>query len=130
MIDNFCTTKDIPATLLDLANIKIPKEFKGKSLLSNYDGQDYVLLEYMGGGCPDIYRRPINLGVRTKSYFVKLDAYINKDFKDNKIIEVYDLIKDPLENNNLYNKKNIELSIKEELSILEKRFNDIRKQYE
>lgn len=130
MIDNFCTTKDIPATLLDLANIKIPKEFKGKSLLSNYDGQDYVLLEYMGGGCPDIYRRPINLGVRTKNYFVKLDAYVNKNFKDNKIIEVYDLIKDPLENNNLYNKKNIELSIKEELSILEKRFNDIRKQYE
>ena len=93
---------------------EIPKDFKGLNLLKD-KGRSYALLEYMGGGCPDIYRRPINLGVRTNNYFVRLDAFINKDFNENKIIEVYDLIHDPFENNNLYNKKNV--NINKELEI-------------
>lgn len=125
-IYDFCSTKDIPTTLLSLANIKIPNDFKGLNLLKD-KGRSYALLEYMGGGCPDIYRRPINLGVRTNNYFVRLDAFINKDFNENKIIEVYDLIHDPFENNNLCNKKNV--NINKELEILEKRFDDIKKQY-
>lgn len=127
MINSFCTTKDIPATLLDLAGIKIPKEFKGKSLIK-YQDQDYVLLEYMGGGCPDIMRRPINLGVRTDNYFVVMDIYLDKEFNSQSIKEIYDLKRDPFENHNLVNKKNID--IRKELSILENRFNGIRREYQ
>ena len=36
----------------------------------------------MGGGCPDIFRRPINLGIRTTNYSVIVDAYITKEFKN------------------------------------------------
>lgn len=129
LINNYTSTKDIPATLLDLASIKNPKEFKGKSLLKT-NVQDYALLEYMGGGCPDIKRRPIILGVRTDDYDVIMDIYINRKFKDNEIKEVYDIKKDPFEYNNLFRQKGIKNDIKKELEILEKRYNEIVSQYE
>lgn len=129
MINNYCSTKDIPATLLDLAGIKIPKEFKGKSLLKT-EGQDYALLEYMGSGCPDIYRKPIILGVRTDNYDVIMEVYINKKFADNEIKEIYDIKRDPMENNNLVKQKNIRAKIKNELKTLENRYNEIISQYE
>lgn len=129
MINNYCSTKDIPATLLDLVDIKIPKVFKGQSLLES-KGQDYALLEYMGGGCPDIYRRPIILGVRTDNYDVVMEVYINKKFIDNEIKEVYNIRKDPFEYDNLFKQENIKEKIKKELQILENRYNEIISQYE
>lgn len=129
LVPNYCSTKDIPSTLLDLAGIKIPKEFKGNSLLK-YNGENYALLEYMGGGCPDIMRRPIILGVRTDDYDVIMDIYINKKFEENKIKEIYDMKEDPFEYNNLSNYKYIKKNISKELKILENRYNEIIKQYE
>ena len=129
MIKNYCSTKDIPATLLDLANIPIPKDFKGKSLLK-YNGDNYALLEYMGGGCPDVKRRPIILGVRTDNYDIIMDIYIDKKFDDNIIKEVYDIKKDPFEHNNLVNNKNIKEKIQKELKILKKRYDEIICEYE
>lgn len=129
MINNYCSTKDIPATLLDLVDIKIPKVFKGQSLLES-KGQDYALLEYMGDGCPDIYRRPIILGVRTDNYDVVMEVYINKKFIDNEIKEVYNIRKDPFEYDNLFKQENIKEKIKKELQILENRYNEIISQYE
>lgn len=129
LVPNYCSTKDIPSTLLDLAGIKIPKEFKGNSLLK-YNGENYALLEYMGGGCPDIMRRPIILGVRTDDYDVIMDIYINKKFEDNKIKEIYDMKNDPFEYNNLSNYKYIKKNISKELKILENRYNEIIKQNE
>lgn len=128
MISGFCATKDIPATLVSLAGQKVPKYFKGKSLLS-YNGEDYALLEYMGGGCPDIKRRPINLGVRTDNYSVVLNLYIDKEFCDRELVEVYDLKRDKYEHNNLKNKKNINLMIEKELNILENRFMELKSEY-
>lgn len=127
-IDGFCQTKDIPSTLLELANIKIPKQFKGKNL-KKYNGQDYAILEYMGGGCPDILRRPVNLGVWTDNYFVSMNIYLNKNFDDQKITEVYNLVKDPKEYINLNTKKNIKQHITYELKILKKRYNELCKEY-
>lgn len=125
-IRGFLQTKDIPATLLGLADISIPNYFKGKSLL-NYDGSDYALLEYMGSGCPDKKRRPINLGVRTDNYFVSVDADINLEFEEQTITAIYDLKKDPYEHNNLIYKKGIKDAIIKELELLKKRYNEIRK---
>ena len=127
LIKKFCTTKDISATLLELANIKIPKEFKGKGLI-NTNGQDYVTIEYMGGGCPDINRRPINLGVRTKEYIIEANLDVNIPFENQKLSEVYNLKKDPLENNNIVNKKGIEKEISKEIELLKNRFIEIQKQ--
>lgn len=128
-IENFCATKDIPSTLVSLAGIKIPKCFKGENLLI-FDGRDYATLEYMGGGCPDIKRKPINLGVRTSKYSVILNLFIDKDFGERELVEVFDLSRDKNEHNNLKNKKNIELKITKELELLEERFLKLKEQYE
>lgn len=127
-IKGFCATKDIPSTLVSLAGINIPKYFKGKNLLT-FDGREYATIEYMGGGCPDIKRRPINLGVRTDNYSVVLNLYINKEFCDGELVEVYDLKNDKYENNNLNSKKNINSKIMKELDILEKRFLELKMMY-
>ena len=129
MINAYCSTMDIPTTLLDLAGLNIPTKFKGKSLLK-YNGQDYALLEYMGGGCPDIKRRPVILGVRTDDYDVIMEVYLKKSFVDNEIKEVYDIKSDPLEHENLISHKGIEKKMKKEIRILEKRFNELVKEYE
>ena len=128
-IKGYCSTKDIPVTLLSLVGIKKHKQYKGNNLLK-YNGGNYALLEYMGGGCPDISRKPINLGVRTDNYSVTVDAYVYKDFDEIEIKEVYSLKNDPYENNNLSKKKNIKKIIKDELKILHKRFTELKKQYE
>ena len=79
--------KDIPATILDLVKIKIPSNFKGKSLLK-YDGDDHAILEYMGGGCPDIKRRPVKLGVRTDNYSVFVEVKISENFNFDNLCDV------------------------------------------
>ena len=117
-IKGYLATKDIPATLLDLANIKIPTYFKGKSLL-NFEGRDFATVEYMGGGCPDLKRRPIILGIRNKNYEVIVEAFNNQfDIK-----EVYDIKEDLYEQKNLY--KNRHLNLKNELEFIQKRYDEI-----
>ncbi len=128
LIEGFCSTKDIPSTLLGMNNIKIPNCFKGNNLLET-NGEKYSLLEYTGGGCPDVKRRPIILGVRTENYNVVLDIYISKSFEKKVIKEVYNLKKDKYENNNIANKKNIEKEISYEISILKEKYDSLRGQY-
>lgn len=126
-INGFLSTKDIPATLVDLANIKIPKSFKGNSLL-NFEGRNFSTIEYMGGGCPDMLRRPMILGVRTKNYTVVVNAYLLKPIDEIKIVEIYDVRNDPNEHINLVNSKKI--NVKYEMSLIIERFNEIKKNFD
>ena len=120
MINGYLATKDIPVTLLDLAGIKKPKEFKGESLLK-FNGRDYATLEYMGGGCPDIKRRPIQLGIRNDNYEVFAEV-LNDEVN---VKEVYDMHKDKYENHNLVKDKNI--NIAKEVNMIQKRYEEIIK---
>jgi len=116
----FYNTKDIPATILDLNNIKIPKEYDGVSILKN-NGRDYVLIENVMGGCPDYNLRDFWLGIRNDKYLVVMVANIKKEFKDLELYAVYDLVNDKEE---LHNLKDIidKNTIKKELKIIEKEF--------
>lgn len=117
-ISGFLATKDIPATLLDLADIEIPSYFKGQSLLK-FEGRDFATLEYMGGGCPDLKRRPVILGIRNKNYDV-----ITEIFDGNITVkEIYDKKEDPYENKNLVKYKNI--NIEKELNLIQSRYEEI-----
>lgn len=119
-ITKYLATKDIPATLLDLANIELPTYFKGKSLL-NFDGRDFATLEYMGGGCPDLKRRPVILGIRNDKYEVVANIFNKKlDVK-----EVYDVNKDFNEQKNLVKSKKI--NIEKELNFIKNRYDEIMK---
>lgn len=117
-IEGFLATKDIPATLLDLANIKVPKYFKGKSLL-NFEGREFATVEFMGGGCPDLKRRPIVLGIRNDNYEVMAEIYNN----DMQIKEIYDSKKDYDEQKNLVKSKKID--VEKEKEFLQKRYKEI-----
>ncbi|WP_396635688.1 sulfatase-like hydrolase/transferase [Maribacter sp. R77961] len=95
--DAFALNIDVPATILDLANIEAPKTWHGKSLMplaanktKNLE-RDTVLIEHIW----DFENIPPSEGVRTKGW--KYFRYVN----DKTIEELYDLKKDPQEINNL-----------------------------
>ena len=125
VIPGFCQTYDLPATLLDLVGLK-EERFIGKSLL-DFNGREYANLEYMGGGCPDINRRPVNLGVRTREYSVSMNVFLDREFNESELVSVYDMLRDPYEHNDLSRKKNIRNKINKEISLLEKRYNELKK---
>ncbi len=124
VIKGFYNTKDIPATILDLNNIKIPNEYDGISILKN-NAREYVLLENVCGGCPDYNLRDFMLGIRNNNYLVVMNLNLHKDFTDGKIISIYDLKTDKRE---LYNLKDTidKTVISKELAIIEKEFNALK----
>lgn len=120
--NRFYQTKDIPATILDLNNIKVPISYDGKSMV-NFKGRDYTIIEYSGSGCPNIIDRPIFIGVKTKEYKVT-GTVLLKDEKIN-IKEIYDLTKDCKENINLINTINYD-KIKKEIKIINNEIKTIK----
>jgi len=88
---------DVPATILDLANIEQPKTWQGKSLMpiatnstKNFQ-RDTVLIEHIW----EFENIPPSEGIRTKDW--KYFRYVN----DQSVEELYDLNDDPKEINNL-----------------------------
>lgn len=88
---------DVPATILDLANIEQPKSWQGKSLMpiarnskKNFE-RDTVLIEHIW----EFDNIPPGEGLRTKDW--KYFRYVN----DQSIEELYNLKDDPQEINNL-----------------------------
>lgn len=124
VVKGFYNTKDIPATILDLNNIKTPKEYDGMSILKS-KGREYVLLENVCGGCPDYNLRDFMLGVRNNNYLVVMNLNAHKDFSNGEIISVYDLKTDKGE---LYNLKDTidKTVIAKELAIIKKEFEALK----
>ena len=114
-IDKLCQSKDIPSTLCDLADGVVPKGFSGRSVLRD-DNYDSVIVEYCGGGCPDIMRRELMLAAFNFDYFVGTLGTVEKEIN---ITEVYDLKKDPRQFVNLVNDKEL-LNTKEIQKLLER----------
>lgn len=96
-IEEMALNVDIPATILDLAQIERPKSWHGKSLVPFINnkkatlGRDAVLIEHLW----EFVNIPPSEGVRTSKW--KYFRYVN----DKSIEELYDLEKDPKEINNL-----------------------------
>ncbi len=88
---------DVPATILDLAGVKQPDSWHGKSLMSIVKGEnadferDTVLIEHLW----DFEHIPPSEGVRTKDW--KYFRYVNHK----EVEELYYLKDDPKEINNL-----------------------------
>ena len=100
-ISDMALNIDVPSTIVDLAGIKAPKSWQGKSLMpvvkqeSRTVGRDTILIEHIW----DFENIPPSEGVRTKKW--KYFRYVN----DKSIEELYDLEKDPKEIKNLIGKK-------------------------
>lgn len=100
-IDEMALNIDIPATILDLADVDIPETYQGKSLASVVSGakksldRDTVLIEHLW----EFDMIPPSEGVRTSEW--KYLRYIN----DMSYEELYNLRKDPKEIKNLAGKE-------------------------
>lgn len=100
-IDEMVLNIDIPHTIADLAGVKAPKTWQGKSLMplvnqeTNTIARDTILIEHLW----DFSEIPPSEGVRTNKW--KYFRYIN----DKSIEELYNLENDPQEINNLIGKK-------------------------
>ncbi len=96
-IDDMALNIDVPATILDLAGVKQPASFQGKSLrpiVSRTDkgmNRDTVLIEHLW----EFESIPPSEGVRTGQW--KYFRYVN----DKSLEELYDLKTDPQETTNL-----------------------------
>lgn len=107
-IDAMALNVDIPTTILDYADVNIPKEWHGKSLKPIVNGEvktvnrDTILIEHLW----EFDKIPPSEGVRTNSW--KYFRYIN----DKSIEELYNLDKDPKEINNLVKDKKYQTILK------------------
>ena len=96
-VDDMALNIDVPATMLDLAGVKRPAVWHGKSLLpvvsgaTTHTGRDTVLIEHLW----EFKDIPPSEGVRTNQW--KYFRYVN----DKSLEELYDLSKDPQETTNL-----------------------------
>jgi arylsulfatase A-like enzyme len=96
-VDEMALNIDVPATILDMAGLKKPKNYHGKSLLPIVSGKrktmnrDTVLIEHLW----EFVSIPPSEGLRTNDW--KYFRYVN----DKSWEELYDLKNDPQEINNL-----------------------------
>lgn len=126
VIKKYCNSKDIPATIIDAANLKVPKIYDGKSLLK-YDGNSYAMLENINGGCPDYNKRKVLIGIRNDNYAVTMEFDMNLEFENGEIYSIFDMKKDPFERINLKNNINICNKINKEKLLIEEKFYELKK---
>lgn len=120
---------DVPVTILDILGLNIPSSYVGHSLTSSYN-QGYVMMEFMGAGCPDLERRPVQFAIRSQKYLLVYWADLNSSFECGEIRELYDLDDDPLEQVNLrYTSKVDREDVKKAVSVIQNRFESLRKNY-
>lgn len=105
---NYHMTKDIMPTIADLVDAKLPNSATGISLFSKKE-RKIVIQEYMGPGCPDMYRREAWMCAFDDEWklFIKVKLNKEKGF-DYKIEEIFNRRQDPLElDNRKWNKKDV-----------------------
>ncbi|MPN01084.1 hypothetical protein SDC9_148284 [bioreactor metagenome] len=112
--DALCMNVDFAPTLLDMAGVKVPGDMQGKSLLSVLKNKGEIPENWRKAVYYHYYEYPAehsvkrHYGIRTRDY--KLIHFYN----DIDEWEMYDLQKDPLEMNNIYNNQ-LYLTKREEL---------------
>ena len=117
---NFYSTKDMMKTVLEILNI--PNDLPGKDVSVNTNS-NYMITEYLGSGCPDIYRREIQLAYRDKSYSIYTKHFI--DSEDISVFAIYDKSNNYFELNNIIKKIN-KSKLQIELMRIRTRFNEIK----
>ena len=123
-IDEQCLNIDLAPTILELAGIDKPNYMQGESMLDIITGKKNskwrksILFEYyVDDAWP--YAGPDQLAVRTNQF------KLVDNFLENDIDELYDLINDPGETNNLINDEEyetIELELRNESKRLQKKY--------
>lgn len=94
-------------------------------MLQEKEPRPYIITEYMGPGCPDIYSRPIWFSARDPRFVVAYKVGIYEEFQKGELAEVYALDKDPNAYYDIKDKIDI-AEIQYLLDAIEQRFNEIK----
>lgn len=128
IFNKMCSSKDILPTFLDIFNFKqLDDSLSGKSLFAK--GENYILLQNIMGGCPDIDYRKVSIGILISNQLIVGEASKINNFTDIEITEYYNLKTDPHQTNNLMKfsdklyKTNIYTILKKEFAKLDKNSN-------
>ena len=119
-IDCLRMSKDIPATICTLAGGEIPDAFSGHNIMEDFE-YDYNIIEYCGGGCPDLSRRELKMAVYDRELFVGVLCRMDEELTDGCITEIYDLREDPLQLKNLVKKGYDQKKVKKMLKVIDNR---------
>jgi len=109
---NLCDSMGVTATFLDEYNIKYHNAFLGKSIFA--DGRKIIISENCGKGNADLSRRDIYFTVTTEKYKMMTVLKDKKLYIEN----LYDLLNDPKEINNIVNNhkyQDVKLNLKKYL---------------
>lgn len=122
---NYYTTKDIVKTMLVTAGAD-SADFQGTDILSG-NKQRYSITEYLGGGCPDIFRKSLLLTIRNDEYCVGLCRKLTEPFAREQIVCVYDRKNDPFELRNIVGETEF-TKIEDLVGVVNARFDRIKEQ--
>lgn len=126
-IENYGTSKDILATIIQQANLPIEEKFTGSSLCT--DNKEYCLIEYLGGGCPDIVNHEIFFGCLIADFLVCFKVNLFDELGYQHLKECYDLSKDPKQLHVYLMKQDNPIYLKA-FQIVQNRLKEVRDNYE
>lgn len=126
--DAFHLTKDVMATMADLADISLPESATGISVFAA-EKRECIYQEYMGPGCPDLYRRPIWMCAFDRRWKVFIKVKLLQETFDYAVEEIYDREKDPEERHNLSRSADAKHQVEHLLQVLYQRWQTIRGEY-
>ena len=121
-------TKDVMATMADLGGITLPESATGISVFAS-EKRECIHQEYMGPGCPDLYRRPIWMCAFDRHWKVFIKVKLMQDTFDYAIEEIYDLDHDPEERRNLGRSAHAKQQVAHLLQVLHQRWQAIKAGY-
>lgn len=118
--ERLCSSKDILPTILEMFEFEpMDNTITGQSLLE--EPTNYVILQNVMGGCPDIDNRMVSIGILTKNELLVGEASLESHFEDIELVEYFNLQKDPYQKNNTI-KKEKDIKNKEIVKILKNEF--------
>ena len=100
-IEEICRSTDIATTLVELSGGVVPENFSGHSILDKPIRDRKAIIEFCGGGCPDLSRREIMAAAFDKEWFVGVNYTLDSEISLDSVSEIYNLAKDPLQLKNL-----------------------------
>ena len=95
-IKGMTSSIDISPTILNILDIDVPDEFKGKNILN--ETSDFVIMENLGPGPADFDLKPIKLAIRNRKFKLVAEEIENKEII---ITAVYNILDDSCERNNI-----------------------------
>lgn len=102
LYDNLIHSADIPATILDYLDIEIPKNFHGISYKEIIEGKDFESRTEIIGSANQIRSEEDMMGKSIEGYWLRNNDWFFKWNMTDSIIGLYDMKKDPKNNNDLH----------------------------